>query len=489
MSTTTVSFTSTTEKAEIAALRKREAEARAAARRAAQRAEAARVRAEVEKRRIAKANQRISELDGQFQDLVARLDDAASRLPDLKLLAPALTSVGAASELNASELEQLADVIAAEVKRFSAELDVAISQAERLLTRRLACVAAWRDAQDLEQQIELHTQASVQVAAGIGASLQLPPLPTRPRSDAELETVQAYVSALQVHSDAVEKQHSSLTTRSTARDGAIALSGDSVQAQSANSALRKYDDERRQKAKGELRTHLGIELARRSLSIADLSESLRGLIEDALATAADIDHRGRLTRWIARASQQDADTRQALALLQRAPDLVHENPLLGQRWDSLAAQLQRIAIGLEAFTASVDREYRQLAADAQRVLNTAFTKADWVRAMCEQGFEVLEREDGTGMILVDLDHPDVWLEATELEADRSGYAVSLELKTDAAASDNDALVTDAVCKKLSKASASSSESVSTVAEEVERESRITKGRRPATMLKTFARTL
>lgn len=49
--------------------------------------------------------------------------------------------------------------------------------------------------------------------------------------------------------------------------------------------------------------------------------------------------------------------------------------------------------------------------------------------MSRQGFEVLEPEEGEGLVVVDLQNPDVWLRGTEMQAEDGGFAVMMELET------------------------------------------------------------
>jgi|GEM_PF-3272233 len=479
MSTTTVSMRSTTRNAEIEELRRREAEARAAARRAAQRAEEQRRREEALRRRIVAANRIIADEESRLQSVVARLDEAARRLPDLALSAPQLPAMSSGIAQDPARLEAYAEHLKAEVERFSRRLDGAIAEAERLLERRIQKAAAWRTAADLEQQMELRTQGSREAAARLQENLTIIAPPARPHPEAELEAVEAYVAALCRNLEALNRQHASLCARVTARERAVALGGTLVQSQDAAEAHARHEAGRVVAAQAALRAHLQARLAAADLALEDLPDGLRVLIDDALAQAHRQDQGERVTRWVAREKQSRDGVQHALALMQNPPDLVHDDPLLAQRWTALLAQLQRIASGLEAFTPGVEREYAQIQADARLLVNTAFTKADWVQAMSEQGFEIFEREDGQGLVVVDLDHPEVWLEATPFEAEQGGFAAALELKTDAASLPGEAKVTDSICAKLARAAGDAKPNVKIEAEVIERESRITRGRRPA----------
>jgi hypothetical protein len=288
----------------------------------------------------------------------------------------------------------------------------------------------------------------------------------------------------------VNRQIQSFGDRMESRRRATALAGTKVQTQSADAVHTRFETERVASAQRALRTRLDAALSSAEMRLEELPEGLRALIDDALAQAHIQDQGERLTRWIARQQQRRDDVARALSLMQQAPDLVHDDPALSQRWSSLLAQLQRVAGGLDDFTPSLGHEYVQLCTDAQRLLNTAFTKADWIEAMIEQGFEIFEREDGEGLVVVDLDHPETWLEATELEAQQGGFATVLELKTDAAlASVDEAVATSDICAKLARAAGAARPDVATAAEVIERKPRITRGRRPAKARKAFAQGL
>ncbi len=487
MSTTTVSVRSTTRDTELRELRRREAEARQAAHRAAQRAEKQRRREEAIRRRVAVANRIIADQESQFERAVARLDEAARRLPDLALKAPQLPAKSSDIAQDPARLETYAEHLKTEVERFTRRLDGAIAEAERLLERRIKKAAAWRTAADLEQQMELRTQASREAAARLHENFTLVAPPARPHPEAELEAVEAYVAALRESLDALDRQHASLCARVAAKERAATLGGSQVQSsQGAAEAQAHYEAARVAAAQAVLREHLHATLSAAELCMKDLPDGLHALLDDALAQAHCQDQSERITRWIAREKQSRDGVRRALDLMQNAPDLVHDDLRLAQRWASLLAQLQRIAGGLEAFTPGVEREYVQIQTDARRLVNTAFTWADWVQAMSEQGFEIFERDDGQGLVVVDLDHPGVWLEATPLEAGQGGFAAVLELKTDAESPQNEAEVTDSICAKLARVAGGAKPGVKTEAEVIERKSRITRGRRPA---KTMAQSL
>ena len=471
MSTTTVSVRSTARDIEIEELRRREAEVREAIR-----------------RRIGVANQTIAMQENRFQSAVARLDVAARRLPDFALSAPTLPTLSGDIANNPARLDAYATQLTAEVAQFERRLDAAIAEAERQLARRIAKAAAWRSAADLEQQLDLRKQASLEDAMRLNEGVTFTSSPEKPLAEANLEAVEAYVAALRQQLEHANRLFASLRARVEARTRATALAGTQVAAQSADSAHARYEEDQIATAQAVLRSHLDSALSNSGLRMNDLCEGARALIDDALAYAHCQDQRERVTRWIAREQQRREGIARALTLMQSAPNLVHDDQTLARRWASLLVQLQRVAGGLDDFAPIVEREYEQIRADARRLLNTAYTKVDWVQAMSEQGFEIFEREDGHGLIVVDLDHPETWLEATELESEQGGFAAVLELKTDVAPAD-EAKVTADICAKLAKTTNTATPNVTIQAEIIEHENRITRARRPAKALKTFAQGL
>lgn len=503
MSTTTVSFRSTTRDVDLAAVRRRESVAREAAREARRQAEAARRRqqqarrqAEEERRReaerqrrLTRANRTIAEQEGRFQGLVARLDEAARRLPDLTLSAPRLAALDAGTAQDPARLEAYAARLTADVAGFAGQVEGALAEAERRLARRLAKAAAWRRATDLEQQLEQAAAQTRAAAMQLGTAVAAVAGPARPHPEAELEVVEAYEAALRGRLVEAQGQRDRLQAQVRSRERALALSGASVQTRAAGEVLNAHAQAQRDQAVAALAAFRDAELARAGLRLDALPAALQAQLAEAVAAAPTQDYRPGITRWIARERQRRAGVERALALLQCAPELVHADPGLAGRWASLAEQLQRIAGGLEDLHPSVEREYEQLRADAGRLVNAAFTRADWVQAMCAQGFEVLERQDGQGLVVVDLDQPEIWLEATEYEDAQGSFAATLELKTDAAALTGESGITETICAKLARAAATGTPEVVTEAAVVEHEERIQRARRPTMARKTFAQRL
>jgi hypothetical protein len=478
MSTTTVSYQSTSQDVELEDLRRREAAAREAARRAAERAEQERRRAEEVRRRIERANAQVAEADENFQRIVAKLDEAASRLPDLTLSAPRLPVLSDDIAQDPARLEVFAQNLQARIERFERQVDEAIDLAERLLQRRIAKAEAWQRSTDLEQQFAQRIDACKTMAARLGRVFNDVVVSARPDSDIELEEVEEYEQALRAQVDALNAQHADLSARLEVRARAATLAGPAVDARDATAAIAEYDDARRSAAREALLRHRDAAMRESRLTAECLSRATCNLIDEALEEAHLQDQRSRVTRWIAQEKQRRDGIERSLALLQSVPELVQDDALLSRRWVVLSGRLQRIAGGLEAFRPDVDREYEQLRCDARRLVNNAYASADWVERMRDEDFEVYEREDGAGLLVVDLDHPEVWLEASQKLAEDGGILTILELKTDTAPAD-EAQVTNVVCSRLDEVAGKRTPKVATQAEELERKQRITRAIRPA----------
>jgi hypothetical protein len=473
MSTTTASVRSTARTPSLVELRLREAAAREAAR-----------------RRVQAASRAVAQLEEEFQQQLARFDAASRRLPDLSLQAPSLPTPRSRAAENPAALERYQAEVARVVGSFKHQLDASIAEAERLLERRLATAAAWRLAGDLEQRAAARLQAARAAAERLDTSARAPAMPARPNTEVGLEAVQRYVEQLQAALAAVEAEAQRLEALSDARERAAELGGPRVAGHDAAEARARHVAERRAAAQAALRTTIVAGLAAANLGEEDLSASVRTLIEEAMTQAEAADRREQVARWIARDGHRHHSVQRALCMMQEAPELVHEEHGLAARWVSLLARLQRVASGLEELTVSIEREYEQLRADASRQVTTAFTKADWIKTMTEQGFEVLEHEDGGGLVLVDLDHPEVWLEATELQSDQGGFGAVLELRTDAdLPAEHDAAVTSSICKRLAQAQSAAGSDILTETAVIERAPRIERGRRPPRARKSMALSL
>jgi hypothetical protein len=470
MSHTTAVVRASSRYATAGAVREREARARAAAR-----------------RRIHAANQAIERHEIAFEAQLERLDAASRRLPDLVLRAPTLPTLRSDAAADPAAVERHQADLARIVQRFSERLTTAVAEAECQLQRRVRKAAAWRRAADLERQAEMRETAARATAQGIGAALQHRGLPARPDSEAELEQVEAFVAALEQSLDALEREAARLEAQSQARDRAAMLGGQRVGARGAAEAHGLHAAEKLEAAKTLLRATIASSLASAGLREGDLPEAVRRLIAEAMDGAVTADRRAQVERWILREGERRRGVERALAMMQAPPELVHEEPGLSRRWTGLVARLQRVASELDDFSPSLEKEYEQLQRDVQRYRDTAFTKADWIRTMTEQGFEVLEHEDGDGLVLVDLDNPEVWLEATPLESEEGGFAAVLELRTDAALSaERDAAVTSSVCDRLAQLEQHTGPDVQGETRVIERAERIERSRRPVRRLKTMA---
>jgi hypothetical protein len=490
MSTTTVTVRSTIQDVSIEELRRREAEARESARMAARRAEDQRRQEEGIRRRMNAANAIIAEQEGRFQSEVARLDESVQRLPDMALSAPVLPVMSGDIARDPDRLEDHAAHLSGMVQRFSQQLDHQIERAERVLARRVAKAAAWRSAADLQGQLDLRIQSCREAARRLGEPFTASPAPEKPQDEAELEAVEAYVAALLELVNVASHQSTRLQMRAFSRERATDLGGTRVHGSGSDESLSRHEEQKITDARNTLGACLDAALSIAHLHRADLPGAVCIMIDDAFAQAHIQDHSERITRWIAREKQYRDGVQRSLTLMQSAPCLVHDDPALSVRWNALLGKLQRIAGGLEAFTPSVEREYEQIHKDSRLMQNRAFALADLIQAMNDQGFEIYDREDGKGLVLIDLDHPAAWLEVTELESDQGGFASHLDLKTDETlSSTQEAAVASEICRKLVRASESAKTGVTSQAVVVDHETSIKRGRRPAKARQLYSKSL
>ena len=485
MSTETVYYSKARE-IKAAELRRREAAAREARRRAAQ-LKAEQKAQEAARRRIDAANVIIQDQEHIFQYEIARLDEATQRLPDLLMSAPELSTPEYSNNTAPEEVEVYAAMMTNEVSRFVEQLGTAIVDAERLLQRRLQKAEAWRNAMDLENNVKCRKQD----VDGLAALLQLVPkeitLPVRPDSSAELEEVQMYLEAIKQSMDEMEQEYSNLISRQQSRERAAGLAGSQLRVNNVGKAQKEHQSSLLVSAKNSLIKMLDQTLDTYEMRLKDLPEATQWLVEDAISHADTSDKSEQVVRWIARTKQHLEGTRKSIIMMQEAPEMIHKNKQLSYRWSLLVERLQRVAGGLDEFTPDLDREYQQISVDAGRNICTAYTKEDWLCAMSEQGFEVFERENGEGMVVVDLNNLDVWLEAAEIQSNGGdGFGVSMELKTDVNSSpEQEIAITENVCSRLKQAMSATTDETNVHSEVVSRTQKITRGKRLTRKLKTF----
>lgn len=468
MSNTTITTRSAAENAALREVRRLQAEAQ---------------RLQRERQRLAQTSGRIAQLDARAQQITTRLDEAASGLPDLQFRPLAMPAAPVGTETDATALERYAQTLDDAVTAYERAAREAIDHARQALQRRHETARLWRDLCGLEDRLaQLHRHCA-ELARHTGEPLPLVHRPARPDTQAALERVQAHHQAVQALVSQWEARRNALASRQTAQAAAARTMGHALQARTADAALQAADQLVRNAALKTVQTHVAAELSRRDMAEADLPAGLREQLTDVQALAAQGDTRdlrAEVSVWLAREAAQRDGVRHADALLLAVPEGVNEDEALRQRWTQLAAQLQRVMNGMDPMTPHLLREHEQLGADAQRHVNLMLARADWVAVMTAAGCEVLECEDGGGLVVLDLDHPEIYLEAQEYVDDQGTFAVSLELKADKGTpiSDEGAL-TDAVCRKLQQAAGHSAPKVSAHSEVVERKSRITRSQRPA----------
>lgn len=479
MSTTTVSFHATAQDVKLEELRWAEEAAREAARLAAAReAEKRRIEESIRQRMHA-ANRLIASTEARYRALLLRLDEAAGRLPDLILAAPQLPHLDSETAGDLLPLEAYAHGLTSQVNAFERRLDEGIAAAEHRLRRRLAKAAAWREIVDLQAQLDLRHRANLDIATGLNERLDAAGLPP-PAADAELEAVETHVGALRRALDAAATTNRALKARQAAQRRAADLAGTARDAGNAEDRVQRFEAAVLDAVRRRIEDRIAAALDRTGQQLADLSDATRMLIEGALTNAGGPDQGERVTRLILSEKERRDGIARALSFITRPPDLSQGDPALIRRWTNLLGQFQRVAGGLDAFSPSLEREHQDIAAAADRQRNAAFSKASWIRAMAEQGFEVVQRDDGDGLILVDLDNPDIWLEATEVapkDGTTDGFGAVLEMRTDGASAASHEVAATDICARLARVAAPRP-NITSVAEVVERDSRVPRARRP-----------
>lgn len=489
MSTETVYYSSAND-IKAAELRRRQAEAREARRKAAE-LKAERKAQEVARRRIATANLAIYDQELLFQREVARLDEATQRLPDLSMATPVLPNLEMSNYRAPEDVEAYAAIVAIEVGLFTKQLDSAIVESERLLQRRLATAEAWREVKDLENNAELRKETIDALAGHLKLVLEEITLPLRPDTNAELEDVQAYLEAIKQSMAEINRKFSSLISCQQSRERASELSGTKLHSSKAENALKEHQASLLASAKITLRQTLDQALNSYEMCFEELPKAIQLLIEDTIEKAGTSDKSEQLIRWVAREKQHLDAIQKSLSMMQNIPELVHENEHLSYRWSRLVERLQRVAGGIDEFEPDLDREYSQIFRDTSRKVCSAYTRSDWMCAMSKQGFEVFERENGQGLVVVDLNNLDVWLEADEVQSkEGAGFGVSMELKTDADNTpDQEGAITENVCSRLGQVKDATAENANGQGAIIARTPKITRGKRPAKALKTFQKHL
>lgn len=470
MSTTTVSVTRTAEEIRLEEVRVKEAAAREAA-----------------LRRLGIANTSIDRSQARFKQLLSRLDEAASRLPDLKLQAPSMESFSSEYANDPTEVEAFASNLMQVVDRFQAQLEMSIHEAEVTLKRRLATAQAWRTSLGLEQQVEFNFE-QIQRHKTLLESNEYPAeRTTRPSKNAELEQVQAYINTLKSYITQSSQLILTIERRAATRELGKQVTGKIVTAtQSAGQVLDTHQALKNEQAKQRLQAVIENALKNHKRDFTDLEQHTQTMLNALLDQAHLGDVSDMAERSIARDLALKAQAIKAENMLRQVPELIYSNPVLAKRWEVLSSQLQQVANGLEVLSPSIDKELRQIRIDSQLAVNDAFSKADFIAALSEH-FEVFESD--TGLVAIDLENPEVWLEASEVESESGGFAAILQMKTDSKATlNNEKQITNDVCKKINRIATHQDEKVNGVSEVVEHESTITRSRRPTrpTVRKTFA---
>lgn len=466
MSNTTISVSQAAEEARLADIRRQEEAER---------------RARLERERSAQALSQLLQQEDRLHAIQASLDEASARLPDLRRVSAFEWREPPNAKVGAAQLERHLTQMRKQLDTFERDVNAAIEHAEIQLQRREATANAWRASQDAETQWRMNHHAMAALSQRLGQSPRPDSMPGCPAKDAELETVQAHVERLQAsiarQAGALQVMHSEAITLARAGESA----GTTVTGvRGAQEALALHDAKAVAQSRARFEASLVQAMASNAVRSEDLPVSVQRLIEGARQMSADKDWAVTLQDWMAREATRRCDTARALVMLSSPPEGVMEDVGLSRRWQQLTPHLQAVMAGHETMSSELEGEFAQLARDAQRQLNYRLSRAAWFARLASQGLEVLEREDGEGLVVIDLTCPKTWLEAQEFEGENGEFAATLELMTDATPGTLDEEAqTASVCERLAKASGQNTDKVKAESEVVERKKRITRARKPA----------
>lgn len=488
MSSTYINTRVTAEAIRMKELRRKEAEARearrreAAAREAAQR-EARRKEAEAQaiRQRIGNARAAIAAQDQRYQTVVGRLDQERARLPDLWLAtrpfpddAPGgVQTTPEVWEAHAARVERF-------VTDFEHEINAAIREAERQLERRRQLAATYLQIDEVCAEAALRLGRVESIARHVQARVRSRPL-ERPTTDLDLECAQAALARLRAGLVAIREEEDRLETQWSTTQRTRALSGAAASGASADQAHADYLQTRQTEARAATRRAIDQALQAHQLQEKALPESLRLQLQYLMASSLEQDGREHVRTLLAREASRQRGIAKADTLMIQVPDGVADHPDLAQRWAALTGRLQRVAAGQEAMVESIEREHEQLRGDAQRRLSGAYALADWVKALHQAGIQAQATEDERRWILLDDSAPGSWILATLYDDDDGALNIKTELFKDESAPPDpqaDARAVDSACGKLRQAAQQTDRKVGAAAQEVERDARLRRKRRP-----------
>lgn len=473
MSNTTITVNEAAEAAQLADIRRAEEEER---------------RARIERERSVTASGEILQQEARYRGIQNRLDAASMRLPDLVYTGTFHWPDAPPQQAGAAQLEAYLSQLRQQLDRFESDAASAVSQAEHRLMRRQATAAAWRTSHDIEAQWRQNQQALTELAQRLGQQPRTEAHPQRPAQDAELEQVQTHVARLQT---AVSRQEATLTAlRSEARTLARAsenAGGAVTGTRSGAQALVEHQAKADAQALARFEASLQQAMAASAVRSEDLPPVVMRLVDGARQMATDKDWSVTLTDWMAHQAARRRDTARALMMLSSPPEGALEDSALTQRWQQLTPRLQAAMAGHETLSSDIEAEFAQLGRDAQRQLNYRLSRAACFARLAREGMQVVERDDGEGLVVIDLSCPETWLEVQEFEGENGEFAATFVLKTDAAeGSLNEEAQTASVCERLGKANGQGTDKVRSESEVVERKRRITRAIKP--VLKSRAMT-
>ena len=461
MSSTTVSYSSTTNDVALDALRAREERAR----------QAMLLRISTARNLVASAYERHSALTNL-------LDRERAALPDLLYIASALPPLPSSTE--AEELEDFARTLNQSVDRMERDAHRAVATAKAVLRRRKQLARAWSAINDTLATLKVLDANCRDIAAQLGESFSRS-LPTAPATGCTLEQARAALASIEQDFAQWVSVQQTLQERLKVRRLASRLSGEAVSATTAGQVLEDWHQQRATIARQNARERLESALVALGLSREELPSALRDQVDSAVVSAGTMDYSLRVVDLIHRHGARLAGAAHATRLLACTPEYLEDGSgALGERWHNLVARLEAVLCGHAEWSESLAAEHRQIHEDRKQALQKAYAKAAFIESLAATGVHLVA-DDGELAVMDIVQYDGYYLEQRTVAMD-DGYAVVMELKKDGFASDElDEQVTEEVCRRLAGAAAPRDAGIRSGMEVIERKKRVTRARRPGTL--------
>lgn len=459
MSTTTVSYSSTTQAVSLEDLRLQEQQAR-----------------EATLRRLGAAKNTIQALHERYKKLVTQLDARRRHLPDLDYVVPVLANPPSSED--PADFEQFGRNLEKLLENYEQQAQTAIEHAGLQLERRKQLAAAWQQIHDITAEIAVRNQACKVLAKQLNEQFQA--------STAAILDKTATLADAQIHLKLIggvlfnlKTQHDSLSTRLNTLKIARSLAGDMVTAVSSTARMTAYEGEQLRKAQSEIKTATQAALTASHLAYEQLPTALQLRIEFE-SEFPQSDSGRQLADQIQRHRTRLDNICNAERMIATPPRYADDSTgTMASRWSNLVQRLQAVVCGFDEFSSSLELEFGQIDEDCQRAISRAYAKANFLAAAADKNFEVADGDNG--LILMDLtDYPGYSIEV-ENQQDEQGFFAVMRLVADPDIAGNvadDSAVTEAACRKIQALANESDTGIVSEVRELERKATVTRKRRP-----------